>query len=127
MTLIWMLLIKSAYTENCHFVQIMLEYFLIAITRNEGQEQPIFLILRYTCFRKEIHNTIVFDLPIQFRTSAESKQWNSETNSESPTDVNYSATETAMGMDAAVWRRLRESVSIWLGTKLLSYNSRSQK
>lgn len=74
MMLIWMLLIKSAYTENCHFVQIMLEYFLIAVTRNEGQEQPIFLILRYTCFRKEIHNTIVFDLPIQFRTSAESQQ-----------------------------------------------------
>lgn len=69
-----MLLIKSAYKENCHFVQIMLEYFLIAITRNEGQEQPIFLIFKYTCFRKEKDNTIVFDLPIQFRTSAESQQ-----------------------------------------------------
>lgn len=69
-----MLLIESAYEENCHFVQTMLEYFLIAIPRNEGQEQPIFLILRYTCFRKEKHNTILFDLPIQFSTSAECQQ-----------------------------------------------------
>lgn len=62
-----------SYKENRHFVQIMLEYFLMAITRNEDKSSPYFSFLGTPASERK-DNTIVFDLPIQFRTSAESQQ-----------------------------------------------------